>query len=167
MRFKIYLSKRTRQSLFSKWHAYEDFKDLTIKTASYKILCYKAFNTAKYPNCHGSQRGLVSMVYKFFDKISALTCGASKNENLTNQSPLDLAEELRKPIIKKFENGKVYSPFIDNIWGNDLADMPLISKFNKEFRFLLNTNIFPINTHRSFLWKIANVLQLLMLIRKS
>ena len=107
------------------------------------------------------------MVCKFFDKISALTCGAFKNQNITNQSPLDLAEELRKPIIKKFENWKVYSPFIDKIWGNDLADMPLISKFNKEFRFLLNTNIFPINTHRSFLWKITNVLQLLMLIRKS
>ena len=77
------------------------------------------------------------MVCKFFDKMSALTCGAFKNQNITNQSPLDLAEELRKPIIKKFENWKVYSPFIDKIWGNDLADMPLISKFNKEFRFLL------------------------------
>ena len=76
------------------------------------------------------------MVYNFFDKISALTCGAVKNENIINQSPLDLAEELHKPIIRKFENWKVYSPFIDNIWGNDLADMPLISKFNKEFGFL-------------------------------
>ena len=32
---------------------------------------------------------------------------------------------------------KVYSGFKDNIWGVDLADMPLISKFNKGFRFLL------------------------------
>ena len=31
----------------------------------------------------------------------------------------------------------VYSRFKDNIWGADLADMQLISKFNKEFRFLL------------------------------
>ena len=45
---------------------------------------YKAFNTAKYPNYDGSQRGLASMVYNFFDKISALTCGAVKNENMTN-----------------------------------------------------------------------------------
>ena len=29
------------------------------------------------------------------------------------------------------------SPFIDNIWCTDLADMQLISKFNKGFRFLL------------------------------
>ena len=77
------------------------------------------------------------MVYNFFDKISALTCGAVKNENMANQSSLDLAEELHKSIIRTFENWKVYSTFIDNIWGNDLADMPLISKFNKEFRFLL------------------------------
>ena len=44
---------------------------------------------------------------------------------------------MRKPIIKKFEKRKVYSPFRDNIWGADLADMQLISKFNKRIRFLL------------------------------
>ena len=80
---------------------------------------------------------LFQLFFRFFDKISALTCGAVKNENITNQSPLDLAKELHKPIIRKFENWKVYSPFIDDIWGADLADMPLISKFNKEFCFLL------------------------------
>ena len=31
----------------------------------------------------------------------------------------------------------MYSSFRDNIWGADLADMQLISKFNKGFRFLL------------------------------
>ena len=48
-----------------------------------------------------------------------------------------LAEELHKPIIKKFKKRKLYSAFKDNIWGADLADMHLISKFNKGFRFLL------------------------------
>ena len=48
-----------------------------------------------------------------------------------------LAEELHKPIIGKFKKRKVYSAFKDNIWGADLADMQLISKFNKGFRFLL------------------------------
>ena len=43
----------------------------------------------------------------------------------------------QKPIIRKFNKRKVHSPFIDNIWGADLADMQLISKFNKRFRFLL------------------------------
>ena len=50
---------------------------------------------------------------------------------------LQLAEELHKPIIRKFKKRKVYSGFKDNIWGADLADMQLISKFNKGFRFLL------------------------------
>ena len=48
-----------------------------------------------------------------------------------------LAEELHKPITRKFKKRKVYSTFKDNIWGADLADMQLISKFNKGFRFLL------------------------------
>ena len=48
-----------------------------------------------------------------------------------------LADELRKPIIRKFEKRKVYSAFKDNIWAADLADMQLISKLNKGFRFLL------------------------------
>ena len=31
----------------------------------------------------------------------------------------------------------MYSTFKDNIWDADLADMQLLSKFNKQFRFLL------------------------------
>ena len=47
-----------------------------------------------------------------------------------------VAEELHKPIIRKFKKREVYSAFKDNIWAADLADIPLISKFNKGFRFL-------------------------------
>ena len=43
--------------------AYEDFKNLTRRTASDEILRYKAFDTVKYPNYDGSQRGLVSIVF--------------------------------------------------------------------------------------------------------
>ena len=52
-------------------------------------------------------------------------------------SKKELAEKLHKPIIKKFEKRKVQSLFIENIWGADLADMQLISKFNKGISFLL------------------------------
>ena len=48
-----------------------------------------------------------------------------------------LAEELHKPIIKRFLKRTAYSGFKINIWGAYLADMQLISKFNKGFRFLL------------------------------
>ena len=47
-----------------------------------------------------------------------------------------LADELHKPIIRKLKKRKVYSAFNDKIWGADLADMQLMSKFNKRFRFL-------------------------------
>ena len=72
------------------------------------------------------------MVYKFFDKNTSGSC--IKNENMPNK---ELAEELHKPIIRKFEKGKVRSSFINNIWGGDLADIQLISKFNKGFTFSL------------------------------
>ena len=52
-------------------------------------------------------------------------------------SDKELAEELHKPNIKKIKKRKVQSSFIDNIWGADLADMQLISKFNKGICFLL------------------------------
>ena len=48
-----------------------------------------------------------------------------------------LAEELFKPIIRKFKKRTVYSGFKDNIWGADLAYMQLMGKFNNGFRFLL------------------------------
>ena len=46
-------------------------------------------------------------------------------------------EELNKPIIIKFGRRKVYSPFMDKIWRVDLADMQLITKFNKGIRFFI------------------------------
>ena len=48
-----------------------------------------------------------------------------------------LPDKLHKPIIRKFKKRKLYSSFRDNIWSVDLADMQLISKLNKRFRFLL------------------------------
>ena len=72
------------------------------------------------------------MVYNFFDKKST-----GSGVNIPLEFNEQLAEELHKPIIRKFKKRKVYSGFKDNIWGADLADMQLISKFNKGFRFLL------------------------------
>ena len=54
----------------------------------------------------------------------------------------EVAEELHKPIIRKFNERKVLSSFINNIWRTDLADMQLISKFNKEIVFVIIIVIF-------------------------
>ena len=71
------------------------------------------------------------MVYKFFDK----TLGSGVNNEIKQNQ--QLAEELHKPIIRKFKKGRVYSSFKDNIWGADLANIQLISKFDIGIRFLL------------------------------
>ena len=77
----------------------------------------------------------------------------------------ELAEELHKQIVTKFEKRKVHSSFIDNIWCTDLADIQLISKFNKGFKFLLCV----IDVYSKYAWviplKIKNELQLLILFK--
>ena len=48
--------------------AYGDFKDLTGRTASEKILCDKVIDIPKNTKYDGFQRCFASMVYKLFDK---------------------------------------------------------------------------------------------------
>ena len=127
--------------------AYGDFKDLKRITASHKILRNKAFNINKNPKYDGYQRGLVSMVYRFFDKKSKRS-GFANNEIKEN---LQLAKELQKPIIRKFKKRKVYSRFKDNIWGADLADMQLISSLIKDLDFYCVLLIFLVNMLGLFL----------------
>ena len=104
----------------------------TQSTQSDKVLKGKAFEVANNPEYDGYQRGLASMVYRFFGKKSKGT--GIKNEINENQQ---LVNELHNPIIRKFKKRKMYSSFKDNIWGADLADMQLISKYNKRLRYLL------------------------------
>ena len=97
-----------------------------------KVLRDKTFNIAKNPKYDGYQKVLASMVYRFFGKNAIV--GAVKHETIQNK---ELAKELQKPIIRKFEKRKVHSSFIFNIWGADLADMKLLSKFINRIYFLL------------------------------
>ena len=116
--------------------AYSDSKDLTKRTVADKILRNRVFNIAKDPKYDGYQRGLASMVYKFFDKKSKGSGVKHVNTKLTPQNQ-QLAEELHKPIIRKFEKRKVHAAFKDNIWDADLANIQLLSRYNKRIRFLL------------------------------
>ena len=79
--------------------AYGDFKDLAKRTAPDKFLRDKAFNIAKNPEYDGYQRGLASMVYKFFDKKYAGS-GVNTHANKSAFHNEKLAEELHKTIIK-------------------------------------------------------------------
>ena len=75
-------------------------------------------------------------MYKFFDKKSTRS-GITRNT--TKSSSSILADELHKPIIRKFNKRKVYSQFKYNIWGVDLADTQSLSRKNKGIKYLLCT----------------------------
>ena len=110
--------------------AYGKSKDLVKRTQSDKALRDKAFKIASDSKYDSYQKGLASMVYKFFGK-------KSKGSGITNESNYQLANELYKPIIKKLKKRKVYSSFKDNIWGVNLADMQSLSKYKKVIKYLL------------------------------
>ena len=90
----VYKSKLDK-ACFQRDMAYGDFKDLKRRMASDEILRDKAFNIAKYPKYDGYQRGLASMVYNFFVRKSA-------GGGIAIESNYQLANELHKPIIRKF-----------------------------------------------------------------
>ena len=118
--------------------AYGKSKDLTKWTKSEKVFRDKAFKIASNPKYDGYQRGLASMVYKFFDKK---TSGSGVDTSLANKSVTEpnyqLANELHKQITKKFKRWKVYSSFRDNIWGAYLCNMQSLSKYNKVIKYLM------------------------------
>ena len=138
-----YISKNELdKACFAHHVAYSDGKDLTKRTVTEKNLRNRAFNIAKDPKYDGYQRGLASMDYKLFDKKSKGSGPKHVNTKLSPQNQ-QLAEELHKPIIKTFEKRKVHAAFKDNIWDADLADMQLLSRYNKGIRFsLCVTDIF-------------------------
>ena len=83
----------------------------------------------------------VDLLQWFVNFLRKKTSGSViKDENISKK---ELAEKLQKRIIRN-----LLWPFIDNIWGGDLADMQLIHKFNKEFRFLLCV----IDIYSKFAW---------------
>ena len=128
--------KELDKACFQHDMAYADFKDLTRRKAFHEIWRNKAFNFAKNPKYDGCQRGLASMIYKFFLKKNLLVVVLKMRISQTKN-------QLKNYTNQLFKKRKVYSSFIDNIWGADLGHMQLISKFNKGIRFLLcTTDIF-------------------------
>ena len=83
------------KSCFQHDMAYGKTKDLVKRTQSDKVLKDKAIKIASDPKYDGYQRGLASMVYKFFDKKSS-------GSGIVNEPNYQLANELHKPIIRKF-----------------------------------------------------------------
>ena len=89
--------------------AYGKSKDLIKRTQSDKVLKDKAFKIASDPKYDGYQRGLASVVYKFFDKTSS-------GSDVTTEPNYQLANELHRQIIRKFKMEKFIHP-LDTIFG--------------------------------------------------
>ena len=95
---------------------YSGSKDLAKRTISDKILKDRAYEISTNRNYDGYQRAVASIVYNvmvFFDKKAEW--GISVNKQL--------AEQLHKPVNKKFKRRKVYARFKENIWPADLAQI--------------------------------------------
>ena len=114
-----------------------DFKVLPRRTTSDKVLRDKTFNVPKNLRYDWYQRGLPSVVYNFFliKRLLSLILQALLKVKLSKIKKL--AEELHKPIIRKFGKPKVNSSFKDNICGADLVDKQLISRLNKWFQLYI------------------------------
>ena len=89
--------------------AYGKSKDLVKRTQSDKVLKDKAFKIASDPKYDGYQRGLTSVVYKFFDKTSS-------GSDVATEPNYQLANELHRQIIRKFKMEKFIHP-LDTIFG--------------------------------------------------
>ena len=76
--------------------AYVDFKDLAKRIIADRVLRDRVFKIASDQKYDGYQRGLASVVCKCFDKKSQVSGLANNKENI------QLADELHKPIIRKF-----------------------------------------------------------------
>ena len=111
---------------------YGDFKDLNRRADTNKILAGKHPILLKIQNMMYINLDLLWLSIDFLVKTTSAS--GIINENISSK---ELAEELHKSIIKNVNKRRVHSPFIQNICGADLAEIQLISKLNKGFRFLL------------------------------
>ena len=100
----IYKNERAK-ACFQHDSVYADHKDLINRTEADTGLRDKAYDIASNPKYDGYQRGLASMVYKFFDKKS-MGSGFKKLKNTTKSNSSILADELHKPIIRKSNKKK-------------------------------------------------------------
>ena len=118
------------KTCFQHYMAYGKSKDLAKRTEPDKFLRNKTFKIASHSKYDGYQRGLASMVHKFFYKKSS-------GSGIDAEPNYQLASELHRQVFRKFKRRKIYSSFRGNIWGVDLVDMQSLSKYNKRIKYSL------------------------------
>ena len=127
----IYQNKLDK-AYFQNDTAYGDFKDLTRRTQLLiKYYMIKHLILLKIHNSMHINVDLLQWFINFLIKKYLMEQLLKMNLYLIN----NLQNNCTKQLLENFTTKK-YLPFLD-IWGADLADIQLISKFNKGFRFIL------------------------------
>ena len=125
--------------------AYNKYKYLDKRTQSDKNLKDNALKIAVNPRYNEYERGLASMVYKFFFDKKSKGAGLKKHKQLKVMSFIN-------QLLKTLKKGKCILPIKKilpiNIWGVDLADMQLINKHKKWIKYLLCA----INLYSKYVW---------------
>ena len=127
-RFKIYLDSKLDKAFFQYDMAFQDFKNLPGRTIVYIKFHDKVFTIAKNLKHDGCQCNLFSIVNTFLEK--------NRVEKLKLYQINNKLKNYTKQLFNKLKNEYTLI-FLDKIRGVGLADLQLLSKFNKGFRFLL------------------------------
>ena len=127
-RFKICLDNKLDKAFFQCDMAFQDFKNLPRRTIVYIKFHDKVFTIAKNLKHDGCQCNCFSIVNTFLEK--------NRVEKLKLYQISNKLKNYTKQLFKKLKNENTLI-FLDKIRGVGLADMQLLSKFNKGFRFLL------------------------------
>ena len=109
--------------------AYGVHKHLPRRTTFDKRMRYREFAIDSNPQYYGYQSGITSVVYKCYDKKSRTNTAHTVTVNISENQYL--ANELHRIITRKFMTRGIYLCFGDIVWGADVADMQLISRYNK------------------------------------
>ena len=106
------IKNKLHKACFQHDKACRDFRDLTRRTASDKILRDKALNVAKNPKYDGCQRGFVSLIYKIFDKKSS--GGGIKNKIVSNKELIirRITQTIYRKIRKKTSTLNFYRQYL-------------------------------------------------------
>ena len=114
------------------------------KIAMYHDICYRDNNT-KHGKHECDDRMLSELdslnpkgIRERIDRrLARSIIGVKRKLGMGIQWTNELADELHKPVRKKFPKRRVYSKNVDSIWAADIVEMQNISKKNRGFRYIL------------------------------
>ena len=114
-RIEKFMQTGNSNFIYKNGMAYGKSKDLVKRTQSDKVLKAKAFKIASDPKYVGYQRGLASILYKFFDEKPA-SLNKSSGSGIANEPNYQLANELHQKIIRRFKEEK-FIHLLETIFG--------------------------------------------------